>query len=424
MKLSKLYTLLAFVLGFTMFSCSDDEKKKDGPEEELFDVFGIYEGTMNISVVQNDGSKKDFTLDKQYAFVETDPSPNTLRLAVKDFLLEEVEYGNIYIPALYEVKGNTCSLDGFSNHVDLVGQGEAEFTVLGKITEKEISLDIDGKFKNSADKRKIEVTFVGKKTDIKLKNYLFDFEEWEVGNPLDIDNIHFSLPKSKFENLRWSSTDFEVARYKQLELMTEYTVGSSSDNQAGKLSAQIRTVESIEGDNFLHLPKVYGGYLYCGGFNDDTQLHPHDRLLLGSPFEVEPMSVKGYYYYKSGKEYFSCPNPDKPAEVVLDADKVDACLMAAYLYEVSSFENTDDILTLRTLQNSPQVVAKAQYTSEKATRGFEEFEMKLRWNEGAKYDSDKKYRFVLLFASSKDGITYSGAPESVLRIDNVRISTK
>ena len=88
------------------------------------------------------------------------------------------------------------------------------------------------------------------------------------------------------------------------------------------------------------------------------------------------------------------------------------------LYEVSSFTDTEEYLTGLDIFTSDKVVAIAQLFSGEQD-SFKEFELTLNYKKA--YDPAKKYRFAVIFSSSKDGDKFSGAPDSELVIDEVEI---
>ena len=110
--------------------------------------------------------------------------------------------------------------------------------------------------------------------------------------------------------------------------------------------------------------------------------------------------------------------------VVVNEDLSDACLIEAFLYQVSSSASESEVLTLNNIRSSDRVVARGSFSTDKAVDSFEEFEFNFRWNDGVSYDANQDYRLVILATASKEGEFYSGAPGSTLLIDNLRITTR
>ena len=423
MKYSNIRSLIMlFLLSTLAYGCSDDSKKKIEPEpEETFVPAGIYLGVLKIN-------KGDVTqpleLTDQLIYIDETSDKSTIKIGVKNFSIEDIDYGDIMMPAVCVKSNAEYQLDGYMSEIPMGGYIGSTFTLEGTLTEAGVlKFSVDGEIREGEGaKEKITIHYEGVKTDIKVNNFLFDFESWRIVNPFSPESFHYSLPRTTIKGMTWSSTDPEVYRMKGIQYMNEFTVGSNSDRYSGNLSAQVQTVATREGLNSIMLPKVYTGYFYLGSFDDTIEL-PHEKIRLGVPFATEPLSIKGVYKYISGAKYYECTNPSSPADVVLVPDKKDAFKIDAALYEVSSWSE-DEILTLSNFYSSPKVVATASIEGDDSKNEFEEFDISFRWKEGVEYDKNKLYRLVILATASKDGINYSGAPGSQLRIDQVRISTK
>lgn len=421
MNFLKTNKLLLLILPLILTSCSNDKKGSDTPDPGYdFTPRGVYIGTMKI---QRGDDSFEAVLTDQLIFIEETSSENTIQLTLKDFMVNDVEYGNVAMPAVYEKKKDgDYNLDGYAGNVPIELIGETTLSLIGTVTsEHELSFDVEGVTEGSSEI--LRVNYVGFKTDIVLKDYFFNFENWGVANPYAPQHLQYSLPISSEIGFSWSSTDAEVSRYMGLRLINQFTVGSNSEGWGDRLSVQIRTVEAQRAIDEMLFPKIYSGLFYLGTFKDEVT-PPHAGIYLGVPFEDEPLSVKGGFKYKPGEVYYECVDITSPSEVIARPDKKDACLIEAFLYKVNSATSQSDILNLDNIRESDQVVASGSFTSDKAVSSFEEFEFNFKWKDGVSFDADQSYRIVILATSSKDGQTYSGAPGSTLLIDNLRISTK
>ena len=80
--------------------------------------------------------------------------------------------------------------------------------------------------------------------------------------------------------------------------------------------------------------------------------------------------------------------------------------------------------TIRNMTNAnlytatDQIVAIGTFTSG-AQPDYKEVTLNLEYKK--EYDSNKKYRFAVIFSSSKDGDKFSGAPGSTLTVDALTI---
>lgn len=417
------FAILLFFSILTMGCSNEDSKKKLDPDpEEKFVPSGIYNGVLKITKAD---ATQPIELTDQLVYIDGTSDKSTFKIGVKNFSIGEDDYGDIMMPTVCEKnKTDYFILDGYISELSMGKYTGSTLTLEGKLTDAGLlTFSIDGEIREGESAtEKLIVSFEGRKTDIKVKNYLFDFESWRVVNPFNAEVFHYSLPRTTIDGMSWSSTDAEVLRMIGIQYLNEFTVGSNSDRFSGNLSAQVQTVATREGLNSILLPKVYAGYFYLGAFNDAVA-HPHDKILLGVPFYEEPLSIKGYYKYLSGGVYFNCPNKEKPAEVIVVNDKKDSFKIEAAIYEVSSWFS-NEVLTLKNYNSSPNVVATAIIEGGDTNNEFVEFDVTFRWKEGVVYDKNKKYRLIILATASKEGINYSGAPGSQLRIDQIRISTK
>ena len=195
------------------------------------------------------------------------------------------------------------------------------------------------------------------------------------------------------------------------------TAGQSAKGAAVKTANTIGKATIMPGW-MPNIPKITSGSLFLGSFETDIQ-NTLKSTKFGLPYFQKPVKVKGYYKYTPGTEYYLCEDPVNAAHITkLDENKTDECALSAVLYEVSSFTDTEEYLTGLDIFTSDKVVAIAQLFSGEQD-SFKEFELTLNYKKA--YDPAKKYRFAVIFSSSKDGDKFSGAPDSELVIDEVEI---
>lgn len=53
---------------------------------------------------------------------------------------------------------------------------------------------------------------------------------------------------------------------------------------------------------------------------------------------------------------------------------------------------------------------------------YVDFNVSFEWKEGKSWDASKKYKLAIVCSSSKDGDKFSGAPGSVLYVDDLKVS--
>ena len=102
-----------------------------------------------------------------------------------------------------------------------------------------------------------------------------------------------------------------------------------------------------------------------------------------------------------------------------DNSKTDAPAINAVLYEVDSY--AFDFLDGTNLQTSEKIVAKASLKDETAKPIYTDFNINFDWGSN-KFDPTKKYKLAIVCSSSKDGDKFSGAPGSVLYVDDLKVT--
>lgn len=189
----------------------------------------------------------------------------------------------------------------------------------------------------------------------------------------------------------------------------------ADNGQSGK-AAKIITADTKGGaiQGLPSIPKITSGSIFLGTFDVDP-LNTLNSTQFGIPYFEKPANVKGYFKYKPGKDYYYCPDVQNSNLAQLDESKTDQCALSAVLYEVSNF---DEYLNGENIFTSDKIVAIAQKFSGEVS-DFTAFDLKLEYKK--EYDPSKKYRFAVIFSSSKDGDKFSGAPDSELVVDEVEI---
>lgn len=257
------------------------------------------------------------------------------------------------------------------------------------------------------------VKFVAIQTFNVSKN-TFD-EAWELENK---DMEDYTRPAGG----AWSTSNLGIGMIKLFEGLYDggAIVSQTTDAQQGK-AADITTayttgMASIVPGVFPAIPVITSGSLFLGSFVVDAQ-NTLNSTQFGIPYFKKPLSVKGYYKYTPGKDYYYCADPANNSNVAeIDPNKTDECALSAILYEVAP--NYKDFLNGITAFTSDKIVAMAQITSGKQDT-FKAFELKLDYKKA--YDPSKNYKFAVIFSSSKDGDKFCGAGGSKLIVDEVEI---
>lgn len=169
------------------------------------------------------------------------------------------------------------------------------------------------------------------------------------------------------------------------------------------------------------IPKVTSATVYNGIFKvnySNTLKSTH----FGDICRKEPKSFKGFYKYAAGPDYYEANTPGEPTkahEVTLNNKKKDAPAMNAVLYEVDSYST--DHLDGTNLLTSPKIVAIASVKDAGEQSSYTAFNINFEYKNGKSWDASKKYKLAVVCSSSKDGDEFSGAPGSVLYVDNLEV---
>ena len=169
------------------------------------------------------------------------------------------------------------------------------------------------------------------------------------------------------------------------------------------------------------------GNLFIGTFNVLNALQNALKATqFGIQFEHVPTYVKGWYQYKAGEMFYELDKsaPDKMRPV---PDRKDVFNIYAVFYESTDQRpllDGTDILA----EDNPQIVAVAQIDNARETKKWTEFHIPFVMRKGKTIDKDKlaagKYNLTIVFASSKRGDYFEGAPGSTLLIDEVELGYK
>lgn len=235
----------------------------------------------------------------------------------------------------------------------------------------------------------------------------YDFEDWVVEN----ETYNFQKPTN------WSTSNAGIAMIKGMNLYSGDAIVSPEESGYQGKGAKVMTAYTTGRDMFIaKVPVITSGSLFTGEFKITDLTNTLKSTQFGIPYFQKPTNVKGYFKYTPGKDYYYCPDPKNNAHIAsIDPDKADECSLCAVLYEV---EDYSDFLHGENIYTSDQIVAIAQQFAGN-TPDYTAFDLQLEYKK--EYDPTKKYRFAIIFSSSKDGAAFSGAEGSTLWIDEVEV---
>lgn len=93
--------------------------------------------------------------------------------------------------------------------------------------------------------------------------------------------------------------------------------------------------------------------------------------------------------------------------------------MNVVLYEVDTY--AFDILDGTNLLTSDKIVAIASVDGKEQAE-YTDFSVDFKFKDGKNFDPAKKYKLAVVCSSSKDGDKFSGAPGSVLYVDDLEVT--
>lgn len=277
-------------------------------------------------------------------------------------------------------------------------------------------------FKVKSESGKLTYTYTVSKKEWVDYEFKHNMDAWETRNATSTGDDAYQQYQEPANG--WATSNEGIKYMKVMSFMNvypqdgPYVVTPSDDAKSGK-AARIETVHTTGKDmGFVSVPVVTSGTVFNGAFITDV-MNTLNSTKFGYPCTKKPVAFKGAYKYTAGKDYYFCPDPKKAHDATIDKTKTDAPAMNAVLYEVDSY--TFDVLTGMDLLTSDKIVAIASVDG-KAQASYTDFNVSFTFRENKTFDSSKKYKLAIVCSSSKDGDKFSGAPGSVLFVDNLEVT--
>lgn len=263
-----------------------------------------------------------------------------------------------------------------------------------------------------------------------LNTQIYDFEEWIVENPKAGEKLWVYAPVGG-----WSSSNIGAGALMAMTntdtgkpFADKYVVTQSSQKEAhsGSSAARIETIYTYGkayGSGFFRIviPTVTSGSLFLGTFQTDL-FNTLKSTKFGIPYKKEPLKLKGYYKYTPGPIFYRSKDASTADTATPENGTIDECSINAILYEISS--EKDEYLTGLDAYTSNKLVATAILKDGTAKTEYTPFDIDFEYVNGKTYDANKQYRISIICSSSKYGDTFSGAPGSVLYVDDIEIISK
>lgn len=240
---------------------------------------------------------------------------------------------------------------------------------------------------------------------------VFNFE-----NVKKVTDYYVFYDKNEITTLDWASGNEGFAWTGSGGSPDQYPTTQINEGRNGKC-LKLETLLTGPLGNMVNKP-LAAGNIFIGKFNLGVAIsRPLEATLFGTPFNFKPTRLVGYYQYKAGPRFYQ--NGEY-------TDKKDIFNIYAIFYE-----RTDDISMIdghiaRNNYAHENMVAAAVIDDPHETTGWERFELDFNYARyGKTIDPDKlkagKYNISIIFASSKDGDIFEGAPGSTLLIDDVEL---
>ncbi|WP_195653336.1 PCMD domain-containing protein [Bacteroides cellulosilyticus] len=257
---------------------------------------------------------------------------------------------------------------------------------------------------------------------ISAKGQIYSFENWVAG-------VEGQKPEMTFyEPVGWASSNTGAHFLKAFGLADSYVVMETDDAHSGEKAALIKSIDTKGRDLWLaKAPKVTTGTLFLGKFITDTG-NTLNSTKFGLPYSNKPITLKGWYKYTPGEEFYVCEAPymQNCHNSTLDETKTDQFAINAVLYTTEEYdlENWSDCLTGvpndndNNITESSRVVAIATLSGG-AQADWKEFELQFEYKKN--FDPQQKYRLSISCSSSKDGDKFWGAPGSTLIVDDLEL---
>lgn len=140
---------------------------------------------------------------------------------------------------------------------------------------------------------------------ISAKGQIYSFENWVAG-------VEGQKPEMTFyEPVGWASSNTGAHFLKAFGLADSYVVMETDDAHSGEKAALIKSIDTQGRDLWIaKAPKVTTGTLFLGKFITDTG-NTLNSTKFGLPYSNKPVTLKGWYKYAPGEEYYVCEAPSE-----------------------------------------------------------------------------------------------------------------
>lgn len=238
---------------------------------------------------------------------------------------------------------------------------------------------------------------------------VYDMQTWVA----DAEN-GFPTPKGL------ANSNLAAAFFPLLGINVPTPVVEAADKAAEITTSRTVSVESPSG----LVPGVTPGTLFNGVFSIDI-FNTLKSTHFGEIYRKEPASFKISYKYTSGAIFYKTIQKTVGNSVINDTEvmpnEIDECSINAYLYEVSSLDETLDGTNINT---SNKVILKAVLENGKTQSAYVTKEIPFKSTGNGTYNPAKMYKLAIVCSSSKRGDEFMGADGSKLWVKHLEVVSK
>lgn len=356
-----------------------------------------YKGNMKITA---GNLPEPVTVEQQVYITKTETEdPNSFCLNIYNFGLgEDLQLGDIKLDGVSVVKRGDVygfSAKGCKITLDIVG---------------EVTLDVQGAIDGNTMTMNLEIDAMGMKVTVAFtgEDYFgFDMTKW-------VDVVSGSVT---YQEPLYLATSNKAGVF-LTSMITSFFVTYDEDEGAAKIDTK-----DTKGVNMIIavVPKSTAGTMFTGEFVLDAT-NTLKSTHFGVPYRKQPATLNFTYKYQAGPTFYETlvEGSGIKAKVTVNElpDKVDKCSIAAYLFEVDSYDDYLDGNTIK--EPESKIIMMASFQTE-AEANFTSKEIKFEETGRGSYDPSKKYKLAIVCTSSSEGDYYRGAPGSTLWIKSLEV---
>lgn len=232
-------------------------------------------------------------------------------------------------------------------------------------------------------------------------NMVFDMKEWVDGNPAGLTSSNGATSLLPLMGINLPEPGAPVVK---------------ADDGAARVTTFLTLTK--EGSNPTLIPAITAGTLFSGVFSINIT-NTLKSTKFGMPYNKKPNTFKfTYKYVPGGDVYKSVEKDGKNVAERVEDKTADECSIAAYLYEVSTY---DEALDGTNINTSNKVILKAELTDGTAKDSYQEMTVNFKETGNGAYDATKKYKLAIVCTSSKWGDQFMGADRSSLYVKSLAV---